>query len=75
MWAADVIVIAFLAYAGLGILFAAWFVSLGVGRFDPAAREAPVGFRLLILPGVAALWPLMATRYAARRRATQGNAP
>ena len=50
-------------YTALGTLFAIVFVAGGVGRIDPAARGAPIAFRLLILPGVAALWPLMLRRW------------
>ncbi|MEL7472585.1 MAG: hypothetical protein AAGK04_04645 [Planctomycetota bacterium] len=51
-------------YLGLGVLFGLVFVMLGAGRLDPHARRAPLVFRLLILPGSAALWPLLARRWA-----------
>ena len=47
------------AYAAIGIVFAAYFVTAGCGRIDPTARGAPIGVRLLLLPGAAALWPLL----------------
>lgn len=50
-------------YLGVGVLFAVPFVLLGAGRVDPLARHGSPGFRLLILPGVAALWPLLAVRW------------
>jgi len=50
-------------YAGLGFLFALWFAARGVERTDPAARQSSLGFRLVILPGVVALWPLLARRW------------
>lgn len=50
-------------YAGIGLLFAVVFVIFGVGRMDESARGAPVFFRLLILPGVAALWPALLPRW------------
>lgn len=46
-------------YAGLGLCFAIYFVTIGVGRLDSIARSAPVGVRLLLLPGAAALWPVL----------------
>ena len=54
-------------YLGIGLSFAIAFVTFGVGRIDPAAREGTVGFRILILPGSTLLWPLLARRWAARR--------
>ncbi len=54
-------------YALLGAVFALFFVTLGVQRTDPQAQGAGWGFRLLILPGVTAFWPLLAVRWARRR--------
>jgi hypothetical protein len=51
------------AYAGLGLAFAVAFVAVGVQRVDPVAEHAPLGFRLIILPGAAALWPLLLVRW------------
>ncbi len=51
------------AYLLVGGLFAIAFVSAGVSRVDHAAKGAPLGFRLLILPGAAAMWPLMLLRW------------
>jgi len=46
-------------YLVLGLVFALGFVTRGVSAIDPAARDMPRLVRLLIVPGVAALWPLM----------------
>lgn len=51
-------------YLGLGLLVAVLFVLRGVGAVDPDAEEGSWGFRLLILPGCAALWPLIVVRWA-----------
>jgi hypothetical protein len=64
-------------YIIIGALFAIVFVSFGVGRVDSSARGAGVGFRALIFPGVAALWPLLAWRWlrgAPRERNAHRNA-
>lgn len=50
-------------YAALGLGFAILFVAIGLPRVDHAATQAPWSFRLLILPGVAALWPVMLRRW------------
>lgn len=47
-------------YCAIGALFAPAFAWRGAGRLDPAAAGGSWGFRLLILPGSAALWPLLA---------------
>ncbi len=53
-------------YAGLGLIFAVLFVWIGVQRLDSEAQGSGVGFRLLILPGVAAFWPLFLLRWTRR---------
>lgn len=51
-------------YLAVGVVFAAAFVTAGVGRISPAARGSGWGFRLMILPGSAIFWPLLAARWA-----------
>ena len=51
------------AYAGIGGVFAVVFSLLGARRIDPAARGSTLGFRLIVLPGAAALWPYLAWRW------------
>jgi len=50
------------AYASLGVLFAVPFVWRRVQRLDEEATGSGAGFRLLIMPGVAALWPMFVYR-------------
>lgn len=57
-------------YGAIGFLFAVAFVSVGVGRVDSLAHGTGIGFRLLILPGCAALWPLLMVRWLAATRRT-----
>jgi hypothetical protein len=54
------------AYVAAGIAFAAAFLTWGVSRVDPVARHGTLGFRLIILPGVIALWPLLLVRWSAQ---------
>lgn len=60
-------------YAAAGLLFGLAFVAWGVTRVDPAAKGSRWTFRLLILPGAAMLWPLMAARWWGRTRAAAGG--
>ena len=50
-------------YASLGLIFAVPFVWVGVQRLDSEAQGSRVGFRLLILPGVTAFWPMFLKRW------------
>lgn len=60
---AETLVIAVAVYAAIGALWAIAFVTFGVRRVDPAAAGAPWLFRVLIWPGVAALWPVMLMKW------------
>jgi hypothetical protein len=48
-------------YAGIGAVVALAFAAFGVTRVQPAAMS--IGARILILPGVAALWPYVLWRW------------
>lgn len=50
-------------YAACGVAFAIAFVTCGVASVDSAAKGSSIAFRLVILPGVAALWPFMLHRW------------
>lgn len=50
-------------YLLLGFLFALALVGFGLGKLDPVAGESTLGFRILIIPGVTALWPILALRW------------
>ena len=60
---AQFVVEAFEAYALAGVGFALMFLPHAVARLDPRVAGAPKTLRLLILPGVVALWPLFAWRW------------
>ena len=63
MLLAQSLVMLFGIYAAVGLLFAIAFVTKGVAHVDSMAADAGWGFRLLILPGAAALWPLLLRRW------------
>jgi hypothetical protein len=60
------LVSAWMVYGGLGLAFAVPFVWFGVQRLDSEAKPSGTGFRLLILPGVAAFWPMFLYRLIRR---------
>ena len=60
---AELFVDALTAYGLAGLVFAAAFVTMGIQRVDSVAEHAPLGFRLIVLPGAAALWPLLLVRW------------
>jgi hypothetical protein len=67
MLVAELILWAAALYLAIGLLIGIPFAWRGVDRIDAAAVGASWGFRLLILPGCVALWPLLVRRW------TRGN--
>lgn len=51
-------------YLAGGLAFAIPFVLFGVNKLDPHARHGSWGFRVIIVPGTMALWPLLLLRWA-----------
>ncbi|MGC6489146.1 MAG: hypothetical protein ACON4Z_15970 [Planctomycetota bacterium] len=49
-------------YLLLGVVFAIWFALAGARRLDPVAADGTWGFRALLLPGAALLWPVLLPR-------------
>jgi len=70
----DLILILFAGYLLLGLLFALGFVFKGVNTVDPVAADAPLIFRLMILPGSVGLWPIVLTMWARASRRNGGSA-
>lgn len=50
-------------YLVCGFVFAVPFVLVGVKKIDPHAAHGSWGFRLLIIPGAMAFWPLLLRRW------------
>lgn len=59
------------AYLIAGLLFAVMFALFLAPRLDPATRGATWGFRLMVIPGAALLWPLLVSRLLRRRGVPQ----
>ncbi len=64
-WAAEI-------WGWIGLAVAVPFLGFGIDRIDPAARGSYV-FRVLVIPGVVLLWPIVLVRWAQleRRRAAR----
>jgi hypothetical protein len=73
MLVAETLVLVALAWLLAGLAVGIPFVVRGAGRLDEAARGASLGFRLVILPGAVALWPVLLWRW--RSAAAKGEQP
>ena len=67
MQAAELFVAVLAVYGLAGAVFAVAFVAFGIHRIDSVAAHAPFSFRLIVIPGVAALWPLLLNRWLRAR--------
>lgn len=71
MLAAQIILLAACVYTGAGLLFAAVFVTRGVGEIDLSALRAPLGFRIMIFPASALLWPVLSAKWIRAARTNE----
>lgn len=60
--AANLLVAFIGAYFAIGVIVALVFAFGGAKRIDPGAAGIPLQARLIILPGIMGLWPLMLTK-------------
>ncbi len=51
------------AYLACGLLFAIPFALVGVKKIDPHAAHGSWGFRVLVIPGAMAFWPMLLRRW------------
>jgi hypothetical protein len=65
--AAELFWIGLATYAAVGAFVLVFLWSGVLARFDKAAAAAPWRVRLVLAPGMIALWPLMLARAAGRR--------
>ena len=61
-------------YALIGAVVAVGFAFRGINRVDPVAAQAPLVFRLMILPGSAGLWPFVLVKWLRAGPAPQASA-
>ena len=59
----NILVSLFIAYLLIGFLFAIAFAVKGVQKIDPVAAESNWKFRLLIIPGSMACWPMLLKKW------------
>lgn len=57
------------AYAGIGLLVGLAFVAVGSSRMDEAMTGTHWSVRILLLPGSAAVWPIVLVRWLSARGA------
>ena len=53
-------------YMLTGLLFALWFVIVGVKKLDEGAHGTPWHFKLILVPGSILLWPVLTWKLMAK---------
>jgi hypothetical protein len=69
--AAEVLISIASWYAGLGAAVAALFLAVGLNRIDPAGHGSYL-FRVLLVPGLVLLWPIVLLRWLQLERGRHG---
>ncbi|MFG0274950.1 MAG: hypothetical protein ACF8QF_07830 [Phycisphaerales bacterium] len=72
MLVATIALLVLAGYVAIGVVFGVAFSARVVDRLDSAAEGAGLGFHLIIIPGAAALWPLLLRRSLGAHRAGDG---
>ncbi len=65
---AQIILLIVLVYASIGFVVALAFVCRGITRVDVAANGSSKAFKALIVPGAAALWPVILRKWRLANR-------
>ncbi|MEO0513028.1 MAG: hypothetical protein AAF108_09055 [Planctomycetota bacterium] len=71
--AVELILLVLGGYLAVGVVAGTFLAFVGVNRFDPAARRGNLWFRVAVLPGLAALWPLVLGRAIKARSTPTGT--
>lgn len=50
-------------YLGAGLLFGLCFILWGIEKVDTGAAHSSAGFRIIILPGILAFWPVLLRKW------------
>jgi hypothetical protein len=61
--AAQIVAAVIETYLVAGLAFALAFLPRGAARVDPGLARSPVAVRLLLIPGVVLVWPVLARKW------------
>ncbi|MFZ4573725.1 MAG: hypothetical protein ACOYN0_04965 [Phycisphaerales bacterium] len=64
----ELVLLTLAAYLAPGLILAPLFAWRWAGDFDPVAAHSSLGFKLMMMPGAAALWPVLLVRRSRTKR-------
>ena len=67
----DLLLLLLAGYTVIGLFVGFFLAALGIGRIDAVAADSPWYFRVVVLPGLVGLWPVMLVKWV---RANKGGA-
>ena len=50
-------------YLAVGVLFVIPFLIKGLNKVDEGAHGSTIGFKIIIIPGVIVLWPVLLSKW------------
>jgi hypothetical protein len=62
----QLLLIIVLFYLVLGVLFVIPFLVNGITKVDENAHGGPVGFKIIIIPGVIVFWPVLLKKWVSK---------
>ena len=59
----EILLIIVAVYLVVGVLFVIPFLMKGLTKVDEGAQGSTIGFKIIIIPGVIVLWPLLLSKW------------
>jgi len=59
----EILLIIAAIYLVLGVLFVIPFLMKGLNKVDEGANGSTIGFKIIIIPGVIVLWPVLLSKW------------
>jgi len=69
----EIILIIVAVYLLVGVLFVIPFLIKGLNKIDEGAHGSTVGFKIIIIPGVIVLWPVLLSKWMRRPPSPKGE--
>jgi Na+-driven multidrug efflux pump len=71
----EILLIIAAVYLLMGVLFVIPFLMKGLKKVDEGAHGSTVGFKIIIIPGVIVLWPMLLSKWMTNLNHEDTKAP
>jgi len=69
----EIILIIVAVYLLVGVLFVIPFLMKGLNKIDEGTHGSTIGFKIIIIPGVIVLWPVLLSKWMRRPPSPKGE--